>query len=342
MDKKTEDKSSRKRIDPPFKVEEGKKPYIFISYKHEDDQTVYPLIKEFHDRGLNIWYDQGLPKGLNYDIQIANHILNSSLFVTFITKEVIRCANDQKDYLIRELKVAEYADKNYLPIYLDDIRLEGFYLMHYLGIQSIYMHDYCDEESFINACMETFENDFGIRPGAVEKPESPAIQINGTDLGIQTGETSESTGKAPFQDYGSDEASLSDKPYIYVSYAHSDAGSVIEDIERFRNLGVNLWYDQDMIPGLDWDAQIANAISGCSAVMIFLSRNSVESVNVRNEIYFALDLKIPIIPIYIEETELEYGLDLNLGPMQSIRKYALPDEIYIKKCLKFFEQGEFI
>ena len=338
MDKKTE----HKRIDPPFKVEEGKKPYIFISYKHEDDIRVYPIIKKFHDLGLNIWYDQGLPKGLNYDIQIANHILNSSLFVTFITKEVMRCANDQKDYLIRELKVAEYADKNYLPIYLDDIRLEGFYLMHYLGIQSIYLRDYCDEESFINACMETFENDFNIRAGEVEKPESSPIQLNGADLGIENGGAAESTGTRPFQAYCGDEASLSDKPYIYVSYAHSDGKSVIGDIERFRNLGVNLWYDQDIIPGLDWNAQIANAISGCSAVMIFLSRNSVESVNVRNEIFFALDLKIPIIPIYIEETELKYGLKLTLGNMQSIPKYALPDEIYIKECLKLFEREKFI
>ena len=150
-------------LEQPFDAYEGQEPFVFISYKHSDYKTVYPIIDKFHKLGINIWYDAGLPIGRNYDIQIARHIMKSSLFVTFITEEAIRCAEDEDDYLVKELSVAIHLGKNCLPIYLDNVDLAGFYLMHYLGKQSILKFDYGDnEERFIEACITAFKNDYGI------------------------------------------------------------------------------------------------------------------------------------------------------------------------------------
>ena len=46
-----------------FKPYEGDKPYIFISYAHADDATVLPIIADMHSRGYNIWYDEGIEVG---------------------------------------------------------------------------------------------------------------------------------------------------------------------------------------------------------------------------------------------------------------------------------------
>lgn len=152
-------------VNQPFDAYEGNEPFVFISYKHADYKSVYPIIDRFHKAGINVWYDAGLPIGRNYDIQIAKHIMKSTLFVTFITEEAIRCSDNEEDYLVRELSVAVHLGKKCLPIYLDDVELDGFYLMHYLHKQSIFKHHYDgNDDLFIEACISAFAN-FGILPG---------------------------------------------------------------------------------------------------------------------------------------------------------------------------------
>lgn len=148
----------------PFVAYDGDEPYIFISYKHSDYKLVYPVIKRLHDEGFNLWYDAALPKGKYYDIQIANHIKNAKLFITFFTQEVINCANDEEDYLIKELSVANMMKTERLAIFLEKVELDGFYLMHYLGKQWIIKHDYANDEFFIEECIRAFINDFGLKP----------------------------------------------------------------------------------------------------------------------------------------------------------------------------------
>ena len=157
----------------PFKAYNGDGEYIFISYKHKDSDLVYPVIEKLHDNGFNIWYDAGLPQGKNYDIQIANHIKNSSLFINFITKTAMDCANDEEDYMIKEFSIARNFKKPIFPIYLEDVQLDGFYLVHMLGKQSIFRHNYHDDESlFIQSCIDALKEDFNLKPG---KPNTTQV-----------------------------------------------------------------------------------------------------------------------------------------------------------------------
>ena len=150
-------------IKKPFSVYAGDEPYIFISYKHADSKIVYPVITEFRNQGFNIWYDDGLPLGKKYDIQIVKHIRDSALFITFITETSMACAYNEEDYLIKEFSIARHFSKNILPIYLDDVELDGFYLIHLLGIQSIFRHDYGNNDNaFIKACVDAFINEFDL------------------------------------------------------------------------------------------------------------------------------------------------------------------------------------
>lgn len=126
-------------------------------------------------------------------------------------------------------------------------------------------------------------------------------------------------------------------PYIFISYAHKDSEIVFREIERFQNEGYNIWYDDELTPGNNWDEGIALALINSHLVVVFISENSIASENVKDEISFALNKKINVTPIYLENTQLPFDLDLRLGRKNAILKYALSDEDYLKRCIRTFE-----
>lgn len=68
-------------LERPFSAYSGDKPYIFVSYAHMDSKFVFPEIKRFHQEGYPIWYDQGLTPGQEWDDEVAEALLGSSLLV---------------------------------------------------------------------------------------------------------------------------------------------------------------------------------------------------------------------------------------------------------------------
>ena len=142
-------------------------------------------------------------------------------------------------------------------------------------------------------------------------------------------------GRVPFPAYRGDD------PYIFVSYAHKDSDRVFKDINYFHNMGYNIWYDEGIAPGNEWPEEIENALKNCSLFVVFITPNAVDSQNVRNEINYALHKKINFIAIYLEETKLIAGLDLQLQAIQGILKYNMDDEEYIYKCTSAFERFGF-
>lgn len=131
-----------------------------------------------------------------------------------------------------------------------------------------------------------------------------------------------------------------DKPYIFVSFAHADLDSVLPEIERFTKAGYYVWYDECVIPDSERADEIATAPEGCSLFTVFLSKNSAASQNVRDEIQFALNEKLPVIPVYLEECSLPDELENALPKDNAVRKYKLSGSEYKKKIFEaFLNQG---
>ena len=139
----------------------------------------------------------------------------------------------------------------------------------------------------------------------------------------------------PFHAYEGNE------PYIFVSYAHADANLVFPEIKRLHDAGLNIWYDQGIAPGNEWTEEIGNALEGCSLFIVFISHNSANSINVRNEINYALHANKPFFSIYLEETELPSGLKLSMGSLQAILKYVMDDSEYVFRRNKALKQNGF-
>lgn len=128
-----------------------------------------------------------------------------------------------------------------------------------------------------------------------------------------------------------------DEPYMFISYSHKDAREVFPIIGQFHSQGYNVWYDEGIEPGIEWPEEIGKALNASSLFVVFITPDSVASENVRNEINFALKKKSPFIAIYLRETTLTYGLQLQIGSKQDIRKYLLDDDSFQRKYRYSFD-----
>lgn len=128
------------------------------------------------------------------------------------------------------------------------------------------------------------------------------------------------------------------EPYIFVAYAHKDSGVVFPELVQLSNWGVNIWYDEGIDPGNEWPEEIAAALAGASLLIYYVSPNSVNSRNCRDEINFGLNHNIEIVAIHIEETDIPAGLSLRIGSLQAIYKHRMTHETYLRKLKGVLEE----
>ena len=115
-------------------------------------------------------------------------------------------------------------------------------------------------------------------------------------------------------------------PYIFVSYAHESSEIVFRHISRLHSEGFRIWYDEGIDPGSDWSDEIASALVRSEVFLVFISNAAVASNNVRKEIVFAIDQKKHMVCVHIEETDLPYGMKMQLGNIQALLEERFHDK----------------
>lgn len=83
-------------------------------------------------------------------------------------------------------------------------------------------------------------------------------------------------------------AAADDLKTIFISYARNDIEIVAHVIERLRNSGADVTWDQDFIGGMDFEQAICSAIDAARSVIVVWSPVSVQSPFVRDEARRAL------------------------------------------------------
>ena len=78
-----------------------------------------------------------------------------------------------------------------------------------------------------------------------------------------------------------------DQPYVFICYAHDDAELIYPELERLRDQGINIWYDEGVSPGAEWEEELAKRIERCAIFLYYVSQRSVESEHCRRELNFA-------------------------------------------------------
>ncbi|MBP5606207.1 MAG: toll/interleukin-1 receptor domain-containing protein [Ruminiclostridium sp.] len=115
-------------------------------------------------------------------------------------------------------------------------------------------------------------------------------------------------------------------PYIFISYSHRNSEKVVQILKRLCKERYNIWYDIGIVPGTDWDTNIAEHISGCTYFIAFISEEYLESSNCRDEINYARDIEKKMVLIYLSEVSLPSGMGMRLNRLQAIHRINYPDE----------------
>ena len=122
------------------------------------------------------------------------------------------------------------------------------------------------------------------------------------------------------------------EPYIFISYSHRNADRANAVIRSMNRSGYRVWYDEGLIPGREWDENIARIIMHCGYFVALITREYLDSSNCRDELNYARDKNKPILLIYLDEVALPAGMELRLGRLFAVHysQYSATEDFYRK------------
>ena len=92
---------------------------------------------------------------------------------------------------------------------------------------------------------------------------------------------------------------------VFISYARSDREKVMPVVDILRGTGISVWVDETKIDAATlWSEEIVDAINNCKAMVVMLSQNSTGSDNVVKELSIASEEKKPMLPVYLQRSQL--------------------------------------
>lgn len=125
--------------------------------------------------------------------------------------------------------------------------------------------------------------------------------------------------------------------YIFISYTERDKDKVYPEIKKIKKMGIDVWYDEGILPVQRYYKTIENKIDNCTLFLAFITPNAIKSDFVcQNEITYASEQKKPILFIYLEPTDLPSGLKIIVAGLQQLHKYKFKEQEYLDRIIKSF------
>jgi len=109
-----------------------------------------------------------------------------------------------------------------------------------------------------------------------------------------------------------------DAAYVFVSYAHVDRQMVRPYVLKLKEHDFGLWWDDGLAPGTEWVGAVADAIVGCSAFLLLVTRGVADSEYCFREVLFAQDQRIPTVVNYLDAVRLPNRLRFLLSPIPAV------------------------
>ncbi len=114
--------------------------------------------------------------------------------------------------------------------------------------------------------------------------------------------------------------------HVFISYSRQNRDYARKLADQLLASGFDVWIDDRIDYGEDWEFVIFDAIAGCAAFIILMSPSSYQSKWVRREVQYADKKNKPQFPILLEGEEFP-----RYGPTQFFNALdgALPDKEFI-------------
>lgn len=153
----------------------GEGSYIFVSYAHANSDIVFPFISVLQQK-YNVWFDEGIHFGREWDEEIMAKIENCSLFLFVVTKESLVSANC-KD----ELAQARDLKKPFINILAErsmDDELPPYFKLRYSRYQKCYLDSYGSYEEAAESLAEKCEAFEFVKKTEAKKKEKLLCEVN--------------------------------------------------------------------------------------------------------------------------------------------------------------------
>lgn len=101
---------------------------------------------------------------------------------------------------------------------------------------------------------------------------------------------------------------MATKKKIFISYSRADLDYIATLVDALREKGADVWFDKNIRTGEQWDNTLEEQIKAADVFLIVMSKTSVASNNVKDEMSYAKSLGKIISPILIEPCEVPMRL----------------------------------
>ena len=153
-------------ISAPFDAYSGEGPYTFVSYAHADKVVVFDAMRQLHDRGANIWYDEGIKPAGEWVEEIAHAIKSSSLFLVFISPRSV-----DSRYVKSEVGYALSENKEVLTVFVEETTLPAGLSLCLQQFQSVFLQEGNWKEKALETIFEKMDAPVSFKSELVDNGE---------------------------------------------------------------------------------------------------------------------------------------------------------------------------
>lgn len=122
---------------------------------------------------------------------------------------------------------------------------------------------------------------------------------------------------------------------IFISYSNKDSEQSNVIVSELEQKGILCWIaPRDIVPSADWAESIINAINNSIAMIVILSKNSMDSPQVKREVERAVNKGLTIIPLRLDNTNLSATMEYFLSSHHWFIAFPLKLKSYIPSLLE--------
>ena len=128
----------------------GSEPFVFVSYAHADAELAYPIISGLQERGMRIWFDDGMDVGDIWDEVIPNHVEQCAAMLCLVSSRFA-----DSDNCLDEIHYAKELKKELLILHLEDEVLPRNFRFRYSRFHALRLSDYSDRNGLMDKLAAT-------------------------------------------------------------------------------------------------------------------------------------------------------------------------------------------
>lgn len=132
------------------KAYRGSEPFVFVSYAHADDSLAYPLIAGLQERGVRVWFDDGMDIGDLWDEVLAKRVKQCSAMLCLVSTRFTDSNN-----CLDEIHNAKEQKKELLILHLEDEELPEIFQFRYSRFHALRMSAYSDQGELLDKLAAT-------------------------------------------------------------------------------------------------------------------------------------------------------------------------------------------